>query len=241
MTPDTGVDQRLGPRSASNRLMRASLGRQVAKALRNDILFGHLPAGQILSQEQVCAQFQTSRMPVRDAFRQLLHEGFLLPTKGNQVRVAAFTEVDIEDMFYIEATLHSLATKRATERAAESELEKLADLHEQMMACSAERDVRTMSDLNRLWHQRINYLATSPKLLAALRAVSLNILDVFLLEHPEWIERSNREHAKIMEAMKRRDGESAEQTMFGHVKASGEATALDLQRRLLSNPHAPRA
>ena len=65
----------------SERLDRTPLGQRIADALRHDILFGRLAPGTKLAQTQVCERFGTSRMPVRDALRQLT-PGTGLRTKG---------------------------------------------------------------------------------------------------------------------------------------------------------------
>ncbi len=239
MFPDT-VSEDGGESSVdSHGLVRASLGYQIATVLRNEILFGRLAAGELLSQDAVCTRFETSRMPVRDAFRQLVHEGFLVRTSAKQVRVASFNEEDIADMFYVEATLHSLLTKRAVERATDGELGSLTEIHSQMLESSAAGDLKALSSLNRRWHQRINHLADSPKLLAGLRAVSLNVLDAFFFEHPELVEKSNIEHGQIVAAMKRRDGASAAQAMFEHVTGCGAASVIDIRKNFVSERRSP--
>jgi DNA-binding transcriptional MocR family regulator len=91
-------------------------GAKIVRQLRLEILFGHLQPGQILSQEDLCLRFETSRMPVRDALLQLAHEGFLERLSGHRLRVVKLERIDFLDMIWIEATVHALAVKRATER-----------------------------------------------------------------------------------------------------------------------------
>src|SRR5690242_11891132 len=56
----------------------------VADVLREAIAGGSLPAGTALRQDELARQFQFSRMPVRDALRQLEAEGLVSihPTRG---------------------------------------------------------------------------------------------------------------------------------------------------------------
>ena len=47
------------------------------RALRRDILLGVLKPGTKISQQQLTELYGTSRMPVRDALRLLVHEGLM--------------------------------------------------------------------------------------------------------------------------------------------------------------------
>ena len=59
----------------------ASLNRtireQVTDLIRDDVVAGKFPAGQPLRESELAERFGVSRGPVRDAFLQLLQEGFL--------------------------------------------------------------------------------------------------------------------------------------------------------------------
>ena len=73
-----GTAELSGP-ATSDRLDHSTLGKQVADAVRRDILFGKLKPGTKIAQQQVCDRFGVSRMPARDALRQLMHEGLIIP------------------------------------------------------------------------------------------------------------------------------------------------------------------
>ena len=77
--------------SEVTKLARARFGSQIAEALRNDILFGRVESGKRLSQVELCERFGTSRMPVRDALRQLTYEGFLIDDGKGHAVVAPVT------------------------------------------------------------------------------------------------------------------------------------------------------
>lgn len=218
------------------RLARAPLGRQIADALRRDVLFGHLAPGTRLGQQQLCEEFGTSRMPVRDALRQLTYEGFLVTDEGQHSVVAKLSRRDLHDIYVIEGLLHGLATKRVTEQATEEELDELDRRHDEMLGAERASDVESMADLNWHFHRRINQLARSRKLVTALRALALSIPRDYVVEFPEWVHRANEEHADILAAMRDRDGDKAELLMRQHVTDAGadllsylESKGLDLE------------
>ena len=211
-------------------IRREPAGSQIAAELRLDILFGRLAPGTIVSQEAMCERFSISRMPVRDAFQQLVHEGFLERFSGNRLRVIRLNREDLLDMFWLEATVHALATKRATQRHVGDPVSfaTLRRMQAEMLDCAKSGDVATASRINRSFHRSINHLAGSPRLISTLKTVSMGIQGVFIQEVPEWLSRSIREHEDILRAMEHGDADQAEQLMFVHIQGSAIKIADDL-------------
>jgi DNA-binding GntR family transcriptional regulator len=205
--------------SSSVRLERTTLGSQIADFLRREIIFGRLKAGERLGQRELCEQFGTSRMPVRDALRQLMYEGFVAADGGRHLVVLRMRREDIRDTYEIEGMLHGLASRRVATGGTPGDHAELRDFHEQMTA--QQDQVAVMADLNWRFHRRINQLAASQKLTAALRALALQIPRDYLVQFPKWAARANDEHAEIMDAIQRRRGPRAESLMREHVLAAG--------------------
>jgi DNA-binding GntR family transcriptional regulator len=214
----------------TGQLEKTSLGRQVQQKLREDILFGRLPPGELLRQENLCQEFGISRMPVRDALRSLVSEGLVRRTETGRLVVAELTSQDLDDMFHVEAVLHAFAARRATVRASEQEVAQLADLDAGMVRAADDGDSATMANLNWQFHFCINHFARSSKLIAALRAVSLNIHREFLMEFPSWMSHSNEQHAGILRAIHTKRELVAEKRMYTHVRESGVQILQMLER-----------
>jgi DNA-binding GntR family transcriptional regulator len=201
---------------------RKLLSSQVADSLRHDILFGILKPGTKMSQQQLCEIFGTSRMPVRDALRTLVHEGLMMVDDSNHILVAPLSRADLLDAFTIEGVLTALAAQRASELATDAELDQLEELHEGMIAAAAADNRSLMVDLNWQFHRRINRMAESRKLLVSLRKVSFDLPRDYLEHVPQWIELSNKEHAQILGAMRKRRHAQAASLMQEHVVNSGQ-------------------
>lgn len=219
------------PLPAPTRLNRQSLGSQIAQQLRQDILLGRLEPGSLVSQRELCIQYGTSRMPVRDALRQLAYEGLVVSSPSSRSVVAALTTEDIEDSFLVEAVVHSRAARRATEYATGEDIAALESLHEQMLAATRSGDLESIVDLNWRFHGRINVLAGSAKLLALIRTVSVGVPREYLVEIPEWADRSNAGHAEILSAMQRRDTDAVVDAVRRHVEEAGTNLAAYLETR----------
>jgi DNA-binding GntR family transcriptional regulator len=222
--------------SESVRFERVPLGNQIADVIRRDILYGRLPAGTHVGQQLLCERFNISRMPVRDALRQLTTQGFLVDDGHGHSVVAPLGRSDLRDIYLIEGMLHGLALRRVTERHDEDEINELSGYHEQMLRATAAADNVKMSKINWQFHRRINQLSRSPKLLAVIRTHSLSIPNDQVNELPNRSERVNLEHAEIMSAVRRGEGAVAESLMRQHVVNAGDDLLryLEAQREQLA-------
>lgn len=215
-------------------LNRQSLGSQIARHLREEIVLGRLPAGTPVSQQWLCERYGTSRMPVRDALVKLTAEGLIVTTRGGHSAVAELTPDDILDVFEIEAIVNGRAARRAAGRAQDEDVAGLRELHEAMVEAERNGDLEALTELNWNFHKRINTLAGSAKLIAMLRTLSLNIPQTYLLELPDWASKTNRDHAGIVAALADRDGDAAEALVAEHVRQAGGNLAAYLARKSMA-------
>ena len=200
---------------------KRTLGPQIADYLRREILFGKLGPNDHITQETICLQFGTSRIPVRDAIQQLLHEGFLLQTNYG-VRIAELSAQDLEDIFSIEGTLHALAVRLATERASDDAIQALVKINESIKTEAAAHRTDAVAELNETFHRSINKIADSKRLMSALRSASVHISGEYLALFPEDGESAFEEHDLILNAMLARDPDAAAAVMLRHVRSSAK-------------------
>jgi DNA-binding GntR family transcriptional regulator len=223
------------------RVERSTLGSQIANSIRRAILFGQIPVGTRLGQQELCRRFGTSRMPVRDALRQLTYEGYLQIDGSRRSIVAPLSLRDLLDVYVIEGTLHGIAARRVAESAPMEAIINIVRQHEVMVSEAHTANTVHMAELNWNFHRDINHLAASPKLLAALRTLSLAIPRDYVVEFPQRIERANREHADIVAALTARDGDKAEVLMRAHVIEAGKGLVDYLQDKGVLQTPSPTA
>jgi len=198
------------------------LGAQIANVLRRDVLLGRLVSGTKVSQQELCDRFGTSRMPVRDALRSLVHEGLMFVDNTRHIIVAPLSWDDMVDAFAIEGQLTGMAAERASRRATAADLELLDKLDGQMVDAAAAGNQNLMVDLNWQFHRKLNHLAGSRKLLVAIRKVSVDLPRDFLAQVPEWSEKANVQHREIINAIRGRWHERAGELMREHVIDAGQ-------------------
>lgn len=206
---------------SSTPLQRDPLGNQIADTLRREILLGVLSPGTQVSQQQLCERFGTSRMPVRDALRELVQEGLMTLDSARHIVVAPLSKQDLLDAFTIEGVLTGMATERASQRASATDLDSLERLHEAMLEAAQGNHQNAMVELNWSFHSKINHMSGSRKLILALRKVSVDLPRDFLEQVPEWNVTSNADHARILAAMRAGKHKAAGKCMTEHVTVSG--------------------
>jgi len=142
----------------------AHLARSVIEAsLRNAILDGRLPCGTAIRQQALATLFGVSRMPVREALRQLEAQGLLQTVQHKGAVVAPLIEDDALETYELRLLLETQALRLSLPLLSEEDFEVAAGYIE---ALEVETDWSRMGTLNRQFHQALYCKAPNKKLLA---------------------------------------------------------------------------
>lgn len=90
---------------------------RVVERIRDDILDGVRVAGSRLVERDLAEELGVSRVPVRDALRQLAAEGLVTSRPRTWAVVREFTDGDIADLQEVRGAMEPLAFRLAAERA----------------------------------------------------------------------------------------------------------------------------
>jgi GntR family transcriptional regulator, rspAB operon transcriptional repressor len=88
----------------------------LAEALESAIVFGELPPGGRIIEEEVAARYDVSRSPVRDALRRLEADGLVVRTDHRGARVTPISRPDLDDVYLCRIELEGLAAQQAAKR-----------------------------------------------------------------------------------------------------------------------------
>ena len=199
------------------KITRSRLNDQVASLLRDKILAGQLAPGQRVRQVEWAEELGVSRMPVRDAFNQLIAEGILHQISSGVVVVAKVDTEDLRDSYYLNAVITSLAARRAARYMDDSDLEELLAVHQSMEEAMQSNDRAAAAELNWTFHRLINLGSKSPRLLALLRTVANSIPHSAFQAIEQWPTVALTEHAELLDALRIHDGDAAADLMLKHV------------------------
>jgi DNA-binding GntR family transcriptional regulator len=188
----------------------------VAEVLREAILRNVLTGGQQLRQDEIAAHLGVSRIPVREALRQLEAEGLVtfFPHRGAVVSELSYQEV--QEIYEIRTPLEVTAMRLALPRLSQPDLERAEEILE---AIDRETEVAKWSGLNREFHTVLYAPADRPRLLALINTLRTNVeryqrIYISLMQHKP---HSQREHREILDACRRRDVEAAVRALERHL------------------------
>ncbi|ESY98541.1 GntR family transcriptional regulator [Mesorhizobium australicum] len=192
---------------------------RIGKALADRIISGAIEPGARLRQDHVAEEFNTSHVPVREAFRRLEAQGLAVSEPRRGVRVAAFDLGEVKEVAEMRAALEVLALRHAAPHLTSAILDQA---EEATKAGDKSRDVRSWEEANRAFHRLILAPCGMPRLLATiddLHAASARFL--FAAWRSEWETRTDQDHRAILTALRQGNTESAAATLGRHVQWIG--------------------
>jgi DNA-binding GntR family transcriptional regulator len=198
-----------------------TVAEQVANVLREAIANGTIKAGTPLRQDELADQFGFSRMPIRDALRQLEAEGIVSihPTKGAQV--ARMDSAEISEIYALRELLESEALRLSVPGLAGAKLDEAEQVLDQI---DAERNVGRWGALNRAFHLALYDACGNHRLLGLIEAHH-NAADRYvriLLSNLDYRTRSQAEHRDLLAACRQRDGKKAVSILSQHLREGSE-------------------
>jgi DNA-binding GntR family transcriptional regulator len=208
-------------------LVRQTLAGAVVQALRERILDGLYPSGTQLRQEMLAAELGVSRIPIREALRQLEAEGLVTFAPHKGAVVVGFSIAEIEELFELRALLESDLIKRAVPNLTTEQLDRAESILDGFDEALAAGDVATWGDLNWRFHSAIYAAAGRPLTLATVerlhRQAERYMRMQLALTHGE--SRASSEHREILEACRRGNARSAATILAEHIRTAGRALA----------------
>jgi len=131
-----------------------SLADQVFDRLENDIIQGHYPKGEILTELKLVEQLGVSRTPIREALRRLEQE-HLIADAGKGSIVLGISEEDVRDIMNIREHTEALASYYATVNMTEEGLEELRHIVDLMDFYYTKGDIEHLRRTDDDFHETI--------------------------------------------------------------------------------------
>lgn len=107
---------------------------ELRQHLEDRIIFGEIPAGARLVEEEVVRDYDVSRSPVREALRMLEQDGLLVRESRRGLRVGKLTISDLDEVYSCRLALECIAAEQAAHNRTETDL---AELHRALDAMAA--------------------------------------------------------------------------------------------------------
>ena len=171
----------------------------VRDTLRTRIFEGHYAPGTRLVERDLAAEFNVSRLPVREALRMLPQEGLISDRGARGAEVSTLSPKDVEDLFDVRQSLEVLACRLAAARATREDLARLEGLLDEADRCLAKGAVMEAHRANSEFHDAITAIADNNFLKSALEPLQGRMHWLFrhVSDLPELIQEHRELYAAI--------------------------------------------
>ncbi|AKJ97848.1 MULTISPECIES: GntR family transcriptional regulator [Pseudomonas] len=189
----------------------------IEESLREAILDGRLPSGTALRQQELADLFGVSRMPVREALRQLEAQSLLNVVQHKGAVVAPLITNNAVETYALRSVLESFALRLSIPLLDDDDLAHAAQYIEQL---EAQTDHAQIGKLNRLFHMSLYHKAPNAKLLDLIER-ELNEEERFLRFHLSSMglgKLTQDDHRALLEAATTRDIDKAVALLEHHLE-----------------------
>lgn len=196
-----------------------TIASRISRILADRIVRGELTSGERLRQDHIAEEFNTSHVPVREAFRRLEAQGLAFSEPRRGVRVASFNFEDVREVAEMRAALEVLALRHAAKHLTPAILEAAEQATKDGDDAA---DVHAWEEANRRFHRLILAPCNMKRLLTSiddLHAASARFL--FSAWRSGWERRTDQDHRAILTALRHGKVEEAASILQKHVQWIG--------------------
>ena len=220
--------------SSESAIPRQSLTSAVAEKLRDQIIRGEITEGAQLRQDVIAGQYRVSRIPVREALRQLHAEGLITIVPNRGAIVPELSPTDIEELFAIRALLEPEVLKLSIPRLTPVDLGQAeAVLNKYMSELRREEHMENWGRMNWQFHSILYSRAERPHFMSIIRNVNHNgerytRLQLYLTHG---MKRANEEHHQILKLCRKSEVAAACKLLRQHIQYAGQSLKQVLEER----------
>ncbi|RST53767.1 GntR family transcriptional regulator [Variovorax sp. MHTC-1] len=200
---------------------------QVCERIRSAILSGELKPGSKLTEQDLAAELEVSRTPVREAIRQLEVERLVSRTPFVGVTVAQLSPEEVIELLDIREVLEGLVARLATENMDSFHLQRLKKSLQQLAASARKSDVGAYLDQALAFRRALVECCGSATLSEHVMAIEnrLRLTGSRTALLPGRMEAAIEEHEKLLDAIVRGDAKGAERLNRERIRHIRDAVA----------------
>lgn len=204
-----------GPRSRDG-----DAGARIADDIRRGIIDGSRPPGTRVRQEDLAARYGASRVPVREAIRQLEYEGLLTVVPNAGAWVSTMTLAECEEIYRMRERLEPLLLSYSAPHLSDEAVTELAALADRIS--NTGHDTEAFLALDATFHHA-SYTAADTAHLSDLVLRLWNMTAPYRRSYvASWTSDARRiaheEHHLIVAALRDHDTAEAERVLAAHIR-----------------------
>jgi DNA-binding GntR family transcriptional regulator len=212
-TPSQAADNSLLP-----------LSHRVRESLLTSILQGEFAPGDRITEPELAERLQVSRVPVREALRELESIGLLESRKHTGVFVRRLGQQETLDLYGLRSLLEAHTCQVAAQAQHPQLLDTLRMLLQQMDCAAKSGDLAAYYNGNLAFHWEIVSACGNQEIATTYRALvqKLHVARLRNLSSPQAMLTSQREHAAILQAIASGHCDEAYRLAYAHVTKAGQ-------------------
>ncbi len=182
----------------------AVIGQELARTLSDRIIYLDLAPGSRLGEDELCAEYQVSRSPLREAFRALEADGLVIRSVRRGVHVTPMSRRDLREVYACRVMLEGLAAREAAVNATPAEVAHLATLIAGMTAALKRKQDQAFFDNNVAFTQAIHRVSANATLMRVAAGIEKQALRYRYFAHtrtPDMRETAFEGHSQVFQAV----------------------------------------
>lgn len=213
------------------RIKRQSVPESLRDSLQERILNGEFREGDALIQDAIAEEYDVSRMPVREALRQLEACGLIAMRTHKGAVVTSVPTEQIEELFELRALLECDLIVRAIKRMTDQDIAEARAILEQLETSFQDGDMASWGRLNWAFHRRLYLPADRVQTLAILQGVNLRV-ERYIRLHlllTDGLESAQRDHREILRLCALREADRAAAFLKEHILSASRTLLVALR------------
>lgn len=208
---------------STHRIKRQTVAETLTESLRERILNGEFKEGETLIQETIAAEYDVSRMPVREAFKELEASGLIASKQHKGSIVSSIPMEQIQELFDLRANLEGELLQYSLPNLTDAQLAYSKVLLPQLEAAYHNDDMSNWGRLNWEFHLSLYAGADRVQTLSIVQGINVQTdryirLQLLLTEGKEEAEVDHRELLRLCED---RDTKKAVRFLRQHINEAG--------------------
>lgn len=205
--------------------LRQSMAKLVGEKIRGRILDGKLRPGDRLVEDRLSEELGVSRVPVREALRELSAEGLVRIERNRGASVAEVTPQTVAEMIEVRALLEGLNARLAAQRHDPEIVQQLGEVLARGNAAAEAGSTERLIRLNAEFHDLLAEAASNAVLSDVMRGLRERSSLAFGLNGRSRAYEDWAEHSGILAAVIAGDGDLAALLATRHVHNAALAFA----------------
>jgi DNA-binding GntR family transcriptional regulator len=202
-----------------------SAAQQAHEILKQRVIGGYYAPAAQLKEEHLASELGISRTPIRAALKRLVDDGLASSDPGRGVRVAEWTEFDIEETYDLRCLLEAHAAALAAQRGGVALADRLDALNDEMDRAITQAGTslpERLQDINSRFHKAVLEATGSPRL----RGMLAGVIDMPIVTRSHFIStlqdkvQSLQHHRELAVAIRAGDAQLAQQVMQLHLRVA---------------------